>query len=201
MLRPKGAPEIVLASASRARTRMLKDAGVRHICDPADVDEVAVKENWSGSVEGLAQKLALEKALVVSARHSDALVIGSDQVLAIADDILDKPGSIERAKDQLIYLRGRDHRLISAVSIVCNGEELWSFHDHADLKMRNFSDAFLQNYLQCVGQDVVSSVGAYHLESIGAQLFESVEGDFFTVLGLPLINVLNFLRMRGALAL
>jgi len=201
MLRPKDAPEIVLASASRARTRMLKDAGVCHLCDPADVDEATVKQNWSGSIEGLAQKLALEKALVVSARHGDALVIGSDQVLAVADEILDKPGSIERAKDQLIYLRGREHRLISAVSIVCNGEELWSFHDHANLKMRNFSNAFLQNYLQCVGQDVISSVGAYHLEGFGAQLFESVEGDFFTVLGLPLINVLNFLRLRGGLTL
>lgn len=201
MLKPKGAPQIVLASASPARTRMLKDAGVRHLCDPADIDEAAIKQTWSGSVEGLAQKLALEKALVVSARHGRALVIGSDQVLAVADEILDKPGATQHAKEQLKYLRGREHRLISAVSIVCNGEELWSFYDHADLKMRNFSDAFLQDYLQRVGQDVISSVGAYHLEGLGAQLFESVEGDFFTVLGLPLINVLNFLRLRGALAL
>jgi len=201
MLRPKDIPQIVLASASRARTRMLKDAGVRHLCDPADIDEAAIKQNWLGSVEGLAQKLALEKALVVSARHGGALVIGSDQVLAVADEILDKPGATQHAKEQLKYLRGREHRLISAVSIVCNGEELWSFYDHADLKMRNFSDAFLQDYLQRVGQDVISSVGAYHLEGLGAQLFESVEGDFFTVLGLPLINVLNFLRLRGALAL
>jgi len=200
MLRPNDAPQIVLASASQARTRMLEDAGVHHLCDPADIDEAAIKQNWSGSVEGLAQKLALKKALVVSARHRDALVIGSDQVLAVGDEILDKPGAIPRAKEQLIYLRGREHRLISAVSIVCNGEELWSFHDHADLKMRNFSDAFLQDYLQRVGQDVISSVGAYHLEGVGAQLFENVEGDFFTVLGLPLIHVLNFLRLRGALA-
>ena len=201
MLRPNGAPQIVLASASQTRMRMLEDAGVRHFCDPADIDEAAIKQNWLGSAEGLAQKLALEKALTVSARHDGALVIGSDQVLVVADKILDKPGSTQHAKEQLIYLRGREHRLISAVNIVFNGEELWSFHDHADLKMRHFSDAFLQDYLQRAGQDVVSSVGAYHLEGFGAQLFESVEGDFFTVLGLPLINVLNFLRLRGALAL
>lgn len=201
MPRLKGAPKIVLASASAARTRMLKDAGVDHLCDPADIDEAAIKCNWSGSAEGLAQKLALEKALAVSPRHDDALVIGSDQVLALGDEILDKPGTTQRAKEQLIHLRGRKHRLISAFSIVCNGEELWSDNDHADLTMRNFSDTFLQDYLQCVGEDVVSSVGAYHLEGLGAQLFESVEGDFFTVLGLPLMDVLNFLRLRGALAL
>jgi len=201
MPRLKGAPKIVLASASVARTRMLKDAGVDHLCDPADIDEAAMKRNWSGSAEGFAQKLALEKALAVSPRHVDALVIGSDQVLTLGDEIFDKPGTTQRAKEQLIHLRGRKHRLISAVSVVCNGEELWSDNDHADMTMRNFSDTFLENYLQRVGEDVVSSVGAYHLEGLGAQLFESVEGDFFTVLGLPLMDVLNFLRLRGALAL
>jgi len=194
-------PNLVLASASAARTRMLKDAGVDHLCDPADIDEAAVKRNWSGPAEGLAQKLALEKAQAVSPRHSDALVIGCDQVLALGDDIFDKPGTVQRAKEQLKHLRGRKHRLISAVSVVCNGEELWSYYDCADLTVRNFSDAFLEYYLQRVGKDVVSSVGAYHLEGIGAQLFDSVNGDFFTVLGLPLMDLMKFLRLRGALAL
>jgi len=192
-------PGVVLASASWARTRMLKDAGVDHLCDPADIDEAAVKLDWPGSAEGLAQKLALEKARAVSPRHVGALVIGSDQVLVLGEDIFDKPGNLQRAKEQLKHLRGRKHRLISAVSVVCNGEELWSYCDGADLTMRNFSDAFLEDYLQRVGEDVVSSVGAYHLEGIGAQLFDRVNGDFFTVLGLPLIDVLNFLRLQGAL--
>ncbi|HEY9078594.1 nucleoside triphosphate pyrophosphatase [Magnetovibrio sp.] len=194
-------PEIVLASASTARTRMLTNAGVRHCCDPADIDETSIKQNWLGSPQGLAQKLAFEKARVVSLRHRGALVIGSDQILALDDEILDKPGSVEAAAEQLRQLRGHTHRLISAVSVVCDDQELWTYSDHADLSMRDFSDVFLHDYLDHVGADVTSSVGAYHLEGLGAQLFQSIEGDFFTVLGMPLIALLNFLRHKGALTL
>jgi len=192
-------PDLILASASVARTRLLTDAGVAHICDPADIDEDAVKRNWSGDAAGLAEKLALEKARVVGVRHPNALVIGSDQVLVLDDVVFDKPGSLEKVRDQLECLRGRKHCLISAVSLVQNGQVVWSHTTRATLTMRPFSDAFLDDYLDRVGSTVKNSVGAYHLEGLGAQLFEAVDGDFFTILGLPLIELLDALRRRGVL--
>lgn len=191
--------DLILASASQTRTRLLVEAGVNHICDPANIDETAIKTIWSGPAKGLAEKLAREKAQAVSARHCGALVIGSDQVLALGDEIFDKPESVQRARQNLEQLRGREHRLISAVSVVCDGQELWAHTDSAALVMRLFSDAFLDDYLDCVGEDVIYSVGAYHLEGLGAQLFETVTGDFFTVLGLPLIPLLSFLRTQNIL--
>jgi len=192
-------PDLILASASVARTRLLTDAGVAHICDPADIDEDAVKWNWSGDAAGLAEKLALEKARVVGVRHPNALVIGSDQVLVLDDVVFDKPGSLEKVRDQLECLRGRKHCLISAVSLVQNGQVVWSHTTRATLTMRPFSDAFLDDYLDRVGSTVKNSVGVYHLEGLGAQLFEAVDGDFFTILGLPLIELLDALRRRGVL--
>jgi len=188
--------DLILASASQARTRLLAGAGINHHCDAAHIDETAIKKTWSGTAKGLAEKLAREKAQVVSTRHPGALVIGSDQVLAFGDEIFDKPESVQRARQNLEQLRGHEHKLISAVSVVCDGQELWTHTDSAVLIMRSFSDAFLEDYLNRVGGDVIHSVGAYHLEGRGAQLFETVTGDFFTVLGLPLIPLLSFLRTQ-----
>lgn len=190
---------IVLASMSKARTRLLEDAGVDHVTDPANVDEALVKENWSGRPEALARELARIKALTVSARHPDALVIGSDQVLALGNKVLDKPGSLDRVRGHLQRLRGREHRLISAVAVAHGPDVLWDLVDSAHLCMRSFSDDFLSEYVERVGAEVAMSAGAYHLENFGAQLFDKVEGDFFTVLGLPLIPLLNFLRAHNAL--
>jgi len=191
--------DLILASASQARTRLLAEAGVNHHCDPAHIDETGIKKTWSGPAKGLAEKLAREKAQVVSARHPGALVIGSDQVLAFGDKIFDKPESVQCARQSLKQLRGHEHKLISALNVVCDGQELWTHTDSAVLIMRSFSDAFLEDYLNRVGEDVIHSVGAYHLEGRGAQLFETVTGDFFTVLGLPLIPLLSFLRTQNFL--
>lgn len=193
------ASKLVLASASRARTRMLLDAGIPHTCDPADLDEAKIKTAWSGSPNGLAEKLALEKALTVSPRHPGAWVVGSDQVLAFDGQVLDKPGNMDAARAQLLRLRGREHRLISAVVVVQDDKAAWSHVDTAVLAMRDFSDAFLDDYLDRAGQDVVASVGAYHLEGLGAQLFDHIDGDFFTILGLPLLPLLKAMRAQGAI--
>lgn len=191
--------KVVLASSSKARTRMLTDAGVEHLCDPANVNEAGIKAGWSGRPEALARELARTKALTVSARHPDALVIGADQVLALGGNVVDKPGSVDRVREQLERLSGREHRLISAVAVAHGPDIVWDLVDVAHMHMRSFSEEFLDDYVARVGNDVTGSAGAYHLENLGAQLFDKVEGDFFTVLGLPLIALLNFLRSRGAL--
>lgn len=190
---------IVLASASAARTRLLTDAGVEHVRDPAHVDEAAIKATWSGRPEALARELARTKALAMTAKHPDALVIGADQVLALGRKIVDKPGTVDMVRAQLEKLRGREHRLISAVAVAQGPDVLWDLVDTAHMRMRPFSNAFLDDYVARAGADVTNSAGAYHLENLGAQLFEAVEGDFFTVMGLPLIPLLNFLRNQGAL--
>jgi len=192
-------PPIVLASASRARTRILTDAGVLHTCMPAEFDEAEVKADWTGRPEALARELARAKALRVAVDHPEALVIGADQVLALGNKVLDKPGAKARVREHLERLRGREHRLISAVAVAHGPDVLWDLVDTAHLSMRPFSDAFLDEYVERVGADVAMSAGAYHLENLGAQLFDHVEGDFFTVLGLPLIPLLNFLRNHDAL--
>lgn len=191
--------EIVLASTSRARTQMLTDAGVEHLCDPANMNEAVVKNGWTGRPEALARELARTKALTVSARHPGALVIGADQILALGGNVVDKPGSADKVRDQLDRLSGREHRLISAVAVAKGPDIVWDLVDTAHMHMRQFSDAFIDDYVARVGEEVASSAGAYHLENLGAQLFDRVEGDFFTVLGLPLIPLLNFLRTEGAL--
>jgi len=191
--------KIILASGSRARTRLLTNAGVDHVCDPPHVNEKAIKASWAGRPEALARELARTKALTVSARHPDALVIGGDQVLALGTHVLDKPETLQDVHDQLARLRGREHRLISAVAVAHGPDIGWDLVDTAHMHMRAFSDAFIDDYVARVGQAVIGSVGGYHLENLGAQLFDRVEGDFFTVLGLPLIALLNYLRMHGAL--
>jgi len=197
-----GAPRLILASGSKARAAMLDGAGVAVACDPADVDEGALKAAGrarGATVAATAEALAEAKARRVAQRHPGAFVLGADQMLACEGDWFDKPADRDRARAQLLRLRGRTHRLVSAAVIVRGAERLWHHTDTADLTMRPFSDAFLEWYLDACGEAVLHSVGAYHLEGLGAQLFDRVDGDFFTILGLPLLPVLGFLRDHGVL--
>ena len=194
---------LVLASASRARAEMLRNAGVDVAINPARVDEAAVKASLlaeGAPPRDVADKLAELKALRVGSRHPGDLVLGADQVLVHRGGILDKPADMAEARAQLQRLRGERHELLSAAVIVTQGSPVWRHIGLARLAMRPFSDAFLDDYLARLGDAALTSVGAYHLEGLGAQLFARVEGDYFTVLGLPLLELLGFLRARGVLA-
>jgi len=193
-------PELILASTSKARSRILLSAGLSFAVEPADIDENPMKKTEAekgSSAETVAQVLALAKAQFISNRHKDALVIGCDQMLDCEGVWYDKPATDAVVAEQLKSLRGKTHRLISAVSMVKNGEELWKTVGVTQLTMRNFSDAFLDDYIDKVGRLVKGAVGAYHFEGLGIQLFEKIEGDYFTILGLPLLPLLDFLRTQG----
>jgi septum formation protein len=178
---------------------MLEAAGLTIDVDPARIDEEAIKLGLRA--EGLkprdqADALAEVKALSVSNRRP-GFVIGADQMLAIEGDVLDKPQDANEARAHLLKLRGRTHELITAAVVARDGQVIWRHIHTPRLKMRDFSDEFLEGYLAQAGEGVLSSVGAYQLEGLGAQLFERVDGDYFSVLGLPLLPLLAFLREHG----
>lgn len=194
---------LILASQSAARRAMLEAAGVPHEAMPAGVDEDAAKESLRGEgldARGLANALAELKALRLSRRYSDALVLGCDQTLARADgSMLDKPADRDMARQQLLQLRGETHSLTSAAVICEAGRPVWRHVDVAKLSMREFSDTFLDRYLDAEWPAISGCVGGYRLEGLGAQLFSRVNGDHFTILGLSLIPLLDFLRTRRIL--
>ena len=196
--------EIVLASTSRARRELLAAAGVAFTVQAADVDEPAVRAKLGSGrrVEPrhVAEVLAAAKAEDVGGKRPGSLVIGADQVLALGDELLSKAPTLEAARTALRKLRGRTHELHSAVAFAQKGKVAWAHVATARLTMRDFSDAFLDDYLKRAGDSVGQSVGAYELEGLGVQLFERIEGDYFTILGLPLLPVLAELRARGILA-
>jgi len=193
---------IVLASASPTRARLLEAAGVQFAIEPANIDESRVKlaaREAGQPPMTCALALAALKAVNVSQRHPEALVIGADQLLAAGDEWFDKPESLADARSQLQRLRGRTHVLATAVCVMRNGDRLWHATSTPELTMRPFSDAFLDGYINAEGDAVLGSVGGYRLEGRGAQLFKRMTGDHFAVLGLPLFELLDFLRSRGAL--
>ncbi|HWQ87690.1 nucleoside triphosphate pyrophosphatase [Brevundimonas sp.] len=191
---------LILASKSAARRAMLEDAGVPFTVQAADVDEDTVKVTHDPTdAAGLAVELARVKALAVSRHDADAWVLGADQTLAFEGGLVSKAASLDQALTRLTAMRGKAHQLHSGAALARNGQVVWSGVDTATMRMRNFSDAFLDAYLKAEGGNLLSCVGSYRLEGMGSQLFEAVEGDYFTVLGLPLWPVLAELRRAGVL--
>ena len=193
-------PVVVLASGSAVRAKMLRDAGIDIVVDPARIDEDAIKDACraeNATPEQTAETLAEMKAARIEAKHPGALIIGADQMLECESVWYDKPVDRAAAKAQLLALQGRTHRLITAVSIRRDGQYLWHRIESASLTMRALDDATVETYLDHAGPEVLHSVGVYQLEGLGAQLFAKIEGDFFTILGLPLLALLDFLRNNG----
>lgn len=191
--------KMILASGSSIRAEMLRNAGVNIEVIVAHVDEENIKASMlsqNAQARDIADTLAEMKARRV-AMKTPGLVLGADQVLVCEGKLFDKPESFEEAKSQLCALRGKNHELISAAVIFENGAPVWRHISRTRLEMRDFSDAFLENYINTQGKDLLTTVGAYKLEGMGAQLFTQIQGDYFTVLGLPLLEVLGFLRTRG----
>ena len=193
--------KVTLASASASRAAILKAAGVAFEAVPARVDEAATKADLLGRNHGpreIADKLAQMKAMEVSLRRS-GLVIGADQTLELDGVLYDKPRGLKEAGEHLTRLRGRTHALHAAVVLASDGAILWRQSDTARLTMRPFSNAFLSGYLRRNGERVLGAVGGYQLEGEGAQLFDRIEGDYFSILGLPLLGLLKVLRNQAAL--
>ena len=193
-----GLGKLILASRSAARHTMLSGAGVSFSAQDAGVDETSIKVSLAGiAPDELALHLARAKALAVSIRHPDAWVLGSDQTLDLEGVLTSKAPSLDAARDRLKSMRGKIHHLNSAAALARGGEVTWSGVETARMTMRQFSNDFLESYLFAEGETLLGSVGCYRLEGMGAQLFEQVEGDYFTVLGMPLWSVLAELRKAG----
>ncbi len=194
---------VYLASGSRFRARMLAAAGVPFTVSVPGIDEAAVRESLGAegaSADDVAVALGELKAIAVSRRHPDALVIGSDQMLDCNGVWFEKPVDRDHASATLRALAGRDHRLVTSAVVARAGVRIWHTVQSVRMRMRPLSDAYIEAYLDAVGDEVQASVGAYQLEGLGAQLFTAVEGDYFTVLGLPLLPLLDFLRVHRVLA-
>lgn len=196
-------PDIVLGSASPSRAALLSAAGLKFRIEAAGVDEAAIRDaldSGDGGVSPLdvAEILARAKAEAVSARDPSALVIGADQVLALGDAIFEKPQNRDDARRTLLALAGRTHQLHSAAVLARGGDVLWAFTATASLTMRELTPEQVGQYLAAAGEAVLSSVGAYQLEGLGINLFEAIDGDYFTILGLPLLPLLDRLRQERA---
>ena len=191
------ARNVVLASASKSRAHLLTAAGPTFDVVPAHADEDAVKDALKAEgadARQCAETLAEIKAVQVSQRVPGALVIGADQMLECDGVWFDKPKDMNGARAHLTAMRGKTHTLPTAVAVILDGSVIWHHSASPRLTMRDFSDAFIEHYLANTGEKILSSVGAYQLEGWGAQLFERIDGDFSTILGLPLLPLLAFLR-------
>jgi septum formation protein len=189
--------ELILASSSASRQMLMRNAGLTFSAIPADIDERALDEQLErngADPEEVALELAKAKALAVSALHPEALVLGCDQTMALGARVYHKPKTMAEAEAHLLSLSGKVHRLNSAAVLACGGEVVWQTISSAELSVRNLNAEFVSRHLQRVGDRALSSVGAYQLEGEGIQLFTSIEGDYFTILGLPLLPLLTKLR-------
>ena len=194
--------EIILASGSPHRRSLLENAGVEFSAEKPAIDERAVEAALAGSgatPEDVAAVLAETKAAAVSERRPEALVIGSDQTLSLGDELFHKPANMEEARRQLLRLSGKTHQLSSGIVLARNGETVWRHVAVAHMTMRPLDPTYIGRYLSKVGEAALSSVGCYQIEGRGIRLFERIEGDFFTIIGLPLLPLLAALREQGAI--
>ena len=194
-------PTIILASTSQSRQSLLSNAGIDFEFMDAGVDEDAIKQAYLGGgneqdIADVATIIAHTKAVTVSEKHPGQLVIGADQTLLCNGKLYSKPPTVEHAREQLLFMAGRTHVLETAVACARNGEIIWSYREGPSLKMREFTPQFLGRYMAALGADVTSTVGGYKLEGAGIQLFEKIEGNYFSILGLPLLPLLDFLRQQ-----
>ncbi len=198
----RGDAPLILASQSRARQTLLGEAGIEFVAIPADIDERAVQQSAALVAPGdVAAHLAREKALAIALFEPGRYVVGADQTLAVGKTLFSKPAGRIAAAEQLRALAGRAHELHSAVAVARDGRILFEDVSVARMSMRQLSDAQIAAYLDEAGERVTTSVGAYQLEGLGVHLFERIDGDHFTILGLPLLPLLAFLRHQGLLAL
>lgn len=188
---------IILASGSPHRLEILTNAGVQVDVEKANIDERSIEapiiEAGLGSAD-VAEILAVSKANDVSARNVDAYVIGCDQTLSLEGELLHKPKDMEEARRRLLALSGKVHELNSAVAIIRNGETVWSYVETCSIEFRDLDPGFIGRHLAQAGDKVLSSVGAYQIEGMGVQLFKKIEGDFFSIMGLPILPLLEKLR-------
>jgi len=196
------ATRLILASGSAARRTLLEATGLIFDVIPANIDEGKIRDAIIGAtanVEGsdIASVLAAEKARLVSIEHPNALVVGADQVLTLGGKFFSKAENLAEAREILSMLRGRTHELVSAVALARNGEVHWQTSATAEMTMRSFSDEFLGCYLEKMGERALQIVGCYEIEGPGVQLFEEIDGDYFTILGIPLLELLARLRHEG----
>lgn len=196
----RGKHPLILASKSRARQTLLANAAIPFDAMPADVDERALQKNSGLSSPGeIAGLLAREKALFVSSNNPGRYVVGADQTLALGTRLFSKPAGRGQAADQLRLLAGGTHELHSAIAVARDGKVLFADVSVARMTMRRLNESEIEAYLDEAGEAVTTSVGAYQLEGLGVHLFERIEGDHFTILGLPLLPLLAFLREQGLL--
>lgn len=191
---------LILASRSSARKALLEQAGLTFSLSVAELDERAAETailNNGGDAAAVAEGLAIAKARSVADRHPDAVVIGADQTLALDGELLHKPRDMSEAAMQVTLLRGRIHHLHAGVAVMREGQLLWSTVEIARLRLRNFDAGELQDVLRREGEAILGCVGGYRLEGPSVRLFESIEGDYFTILGLPLLSLLAALRTHA----
>lgn len=199
----KTTPSLILASGSRTRAKLLEAAGLNFIVEPPGLDEATMRQALSGDTplapHDVAEVLARAKAEAVSDLAPEAMVIGGDQVLAIGDRIISKSQSMEEARALLLDLSGTVHELHTCVALAQNSQAIWAHTEVTRLTMRRLSPEFIGHYLAAAGEEVLESVGAYQVEGLGAQLFIKIEGSHFSVLGLPLLPLLDQLRVRNVI--